>query len=81
VVPVDLKDVRFLVVSTVEPGTEVSSHSHDEAILRYITSGSLTLNGEEFGAGDWILVPRDAPDEILTAEGYTAVAGYGQACK
>lgn len=81
VIPVDVSYVRFLVVSKVEPGTMVTSHAHDEPIVRYITTGRLTLNGQPFEAGEWMVVPRGVDYHIETDAGYTAVAGYGVACE
>ncbi|MEJ1409100.1 MAG: cupin domain-containing protein [Candidatus Sedimenticola sp. (ex Thyasira tokunagai)] len=81
VLPIDFRDFCMLVVSEVEPNTTVPKHVHKEGIARYIISGSLVLNGEEYKAGDWILVPEDTPYEIFTEEGYTAIAGYLQACE
>lgn len=80
VIPVDLIDTRFLVLTAVDPGSTVDAHSHDEAVVRYIVNGSLTLNGQQYGAGDWVIVPRGAEYRIVTTTGYTAVVGYGVPC-
>lgn len=80
VVPVDLEDFRIFVVTSVAPGTNVSSHSHDEAILRYVIRGSFELEGVEYTEGEWVLVPSGVAYGISTADGYTTLAGYGQAC-
>lgn len=80
VIPVDLTDTRFLVVTVVDPDSTIKAHSHDEAVVRYIVSGSLTLNGQQYGTGEWMIVPLGAEYEIVTATGYTAIVGYGQAC-
>jgi quercetin dioxygenase-like cupin family protein len=80
VLPVDLQNFRILVLTTAERGTNVASHSHDEAILRYVVSGSLAINGITYGAGEWILIPRDQVYSVETEEGYTTIAGYGVAC-
>ena len=81
VIPVDLRPYCMLVVSTVEPNTEVEGHSHDEGIIRFIVEGSFTLNGKRYTAGDWVFVPSGMLYEICTSEGYTAVAGYYTWCR
>jgi anti-sigma factor ChrR (cupin superfamily) len=80
VLPVDFRDFCMVVVTDVEPGTDVASHGHDEGIVRYIIEGSLRLNGVTYDAGDWILVPPGMKYEIHTDTGYKAVAGYLAAC-
>lgn len=80
VIPVDITDANFLVLTEVSAGTTVKPHSHDEAQLRYIIKGSLTLNDKKYAAGDWVFVPTDVTYSIQTDEGYTALMGYGMAC-
>lgn len=43
VVPIDLSNVRFLVVTDVDPGSTVQNHRHSESILRYVVSGSFAV--------------------------------------
>lgn len=80
VVPVDTGFYHLFVITNVAPGKIVDTHQHDEAILRYVVSGSFTINGEKYSAGEWVVVPANYPYRIETKDGYTVVAGYGQAC-
>ena len=77
---IDFRDFCMLVLTKVAPKTNVPQHSHKEGIFRYIIEGSLTINGEHYRAGDWLVVPEGMPYEISTIEGYTAIAGYLMAC-
>lgn len=80
VIPVDFREFCMLVVTEVEPGAKIPNHTHKEGIVRYITKGSLKLNGTAYKAGDWIMVPEGMSYEIETEEGYASVAGYLAAC-
>jgi quercetin dioxygenase-like cupin family protein len=80
VIPVDAKSFRILVLTQGEPNTQVASHSHDEAILRYIVQGSLTINGTTYREGEWVLVPAGLNYTVESDEGYFTIAGYGEAC-
>jgi hypothetical protein len=71
----------MLVITKVSPGTFVARHAHEEGIVRYITEGSLVLNGVDYPAGDWILVPEGVSYEIQTVDRYSAISGYLEACK
>lgn len=80
VIPVDLEGVRIFVLTTVGPGTQVAEHSHDEAIVRYVIRGSMTVNGTTYREGEWVLVPANHSYAIGTEEGYLTLAGYGVPC-
>jgi hypothetical protein len=80
VIPIDFRDFCMIVLTEVAPCTSVTEHGHKEGIARYITEGSLILNGQTYEAGDWILVPEGMTYEIYTETGYRAVEGYLQAC-
>ena len=48
-----------LFISVGQPGTKVPSHSHDEgAGIRFIISGSISYEGKELNAGDWMYIPK-----------------------
>ena len=68
------------IITTVEPGTVVDTHMHQEPVLRVVAEGDLTLNGIEHKAGDWVLVPGGTPYRVTTKNGYTVIASYGAAC-
>lgn len=80
VIPVDAKSFRILVLTQGGPNTQVASHSHDEAILRYVVRGSLTINGTAYREGEWVLIPAGHSYTIESEEGYFTLAGYGEAC-
>lgn len=80
VIPVDLRPFCMMVITKVDPGTHVPKHAHDEGIIRFVTHGSLRLNGQNYSAGDWVFVPYLVPYEISTDEGYTVIAGYYTSC-
>lgn len=80
VIPVDLRPFCMMVITTVQPGTHVFKHTHDEGIIRYVLRGSFTLNGREYRTGDWVFVPYCMTYEIITSEGYTVIAGYYTSC-
>ncbi len=80
--PIDISQYRILVVSEVSANRHIKPHKHDdEPQFRYITSGSLTLNGETYRAGEWVIVPAGVEYEIHTEEGYTTLAAYGMSCQ
>ena len=55
--PLNFNGFSFQVLTKVDPGTVVRRHSHDTgAIMRFIISGTLHLNGVMYGPGDWIFV-------------------------
>jgi len=80
VIPVDIESFRIVVLTTVGPDSHVAGHSHDEAILRYVVRGSLTINGTTYREGEWVLVPAHHSYTIGTEEGYLTLAPYGVAC-
>jgi hypothetical protein len=48
-------------VTVAQPGAHVGEHSHDEGDgIRFIVSGSITHNGEELSAGDWMYIRKGA---------------------
>ena len=81
VVPVDISYANFLVITSVEPGSKVHPHTHDEPQFRYVIHGSLSLNGKRYVAGDWVFVPAGIPYHIETDEGYTTLGCYGVQCE
>jgi hypothetical protein len=76
VIPIDMSLFTALIITQVAPKTHVARHSHDGAVFRFIASGSLCLNGVDYGSGDWILVPAGVEYEIDTEEGYVAATTY-----
>ncbi len=68
VLPVDIRAFCMLVVTEVGANTTVPRHRHKEPIIRFITKGSLILNGVFYQAGDWIFVPEGVHYEIQTTE-------------
>lgn len=81
VLPIDITRFRILVSTTVAPGRTIKAHHHDdEPQFRYIVSGSFTLNGELYTAGDWVIVPTGHTYEISTIDGYTTLGAYHQNC-
>ncbi|MFD4549412.1 cupin domain-containing protein [Streptomyces sp. NPDC058466] len=80
VIPVNIAQAKFLVLTEVEGPTTVKSHAHSEPILRFVISGRFKLNGKAYSPGDWVYVPAGADYEISTEEGYTALMPYGEPC-
>jgi len=80
VIPIDLLDFCMMVVTEVEPETQVPMYCHEECIFRFIMEGSLTLNGVDYKAGDWLIVPEEFEYEIYTKTGYKALASYRMGC-
>lgn len=82
VLPVDISKFNIMVLTEVQAGQVVKSHSHkDEPIFRFIISGNLLLNGTPYEAGDWVIVPTGMPYEITTEGGYTTMAPYCMSCE
>jgi len=79
-IPVDFSYWNLMVVTAVDPRTVIPEHSHTEAVFRYITRGSMELNGVHYSAGDWLIVPANFTYSIRTREGYTALAQYHENC-
>jgi len=74
------KHNMFYVV-TVPPNSRIKSHSHDEDVFRYLSKGSLVLNGSiQIKEGMWFVVKANTSYNITTKSGYTAVAGYQFEC-
>ncbi len=56
--PVYLSEPSQLFITVAEPDVSVPEHSHDEGDgIRFIVSGSITYNGVELSAGDWMFIP------------------------
>jgi hypothetical protein len=56
--PVYLSEPSHMFISVAEPGVKVPSHSHDEGDgIRFIAGGSITYEGQELTAGDWMFIP------------------------
>jgi quercetin dioxygenase-like cupin family protein len=66
---------------TVPPKTHIKRHSHNEDVFRYVTKGSLVVNGKiPVKEGQWFAVKANTPYDIHTKTGYTAVGGYTDMC-
>jgi len=56
--PVYLTGPSQLFITVAEPGLKVGEHSHDEGDgIRFVAGGSITFEGTELGAGDWMFIP------------------------
>lgn len=56
--PVYLNSESQLYMTVAEPGAKAQPHAHNEGDgIRFITGGSITYNGQELTAGDWMFVP------------------------
>jgi mannose-6-phosphate isomerase-like protein (cupin superfamily) len=51
----------FFFLTVAEPGAVVPSHSHQRDLFRVVVAGSITTNGIELKAGDWMFVPKGTP--------------------
>ena len=80
IIPVDLEQFRIQRVHKVDAGTTIEEHSHDSVMLRTITQGSATVNGERYEEGDWMLIPANTKYSIETKAGYVASCTYGMFC-
>lgn len=76
-----LIDYKMFYITTVPKNTKVERHSHIENVFRLVISGSLSINGKMVQAGEWFVVKRNTPYEIITETGYQALSGYGMACQ
>jgi len=80
VIPADFSRYKMSIVTKVEPGVSVGTHTHEEPIFRYVVEGDVTINGIKHGPGDWVLVPSKVPYNVATVNGYTVFAKYGVQC-
>ncbi len=80
-VPIDCSYWNLHLITVVEAGTVIPEHSHTEPVLRYILDGSLELNGIEYKAGDWIIVPANFAYQIQTIDGYKILSQYFDKCE
>ncbi len=80
VIPVNKGFYKQSVLVSVEPNTKVAKHSHHEPTFRLIIEGSAIINGVEYKAGDWMVVPKDFPYDMETRIGYRALVEYGAKC-
>jgi hypothetical protein len=77
-----LNQYNLFYIVTVPGGTDVSRHSHDEAVFRFLASGDLLLNNEyQIQPGSWFVIRAGVEYEIKTKEGYTTLAGYVSNCR
>ena len=75
-IPVDASVFREMHTVSVKSGVQIQSHAHKYPVFRYITDGSMNLNGIEYGKGDWMVVPSGTNYQIQTGpEGYMALCG------
>jgi|SRR6266699_673466 len=78
--PVHLTGPSQLYISVAEPHAEAPLHSHDEGNgIRFIISGSITYNGQELTAGDWMFIPKGAQYSMKVGP-FGAVMGYCYQC-
>ena len=60
-VPVSHDGPTHLFITVADPGATVPNHAHnDGANARFIASGSITFQGKELTAGDWMFIPAGA---------------------
>ena len=68
-------------ITTVPAGTHVPLHSHGEDVFRFVTKGSLVINGNiRVEEGMWFVIKSNTPYEINTESGYTALGHYTWMC-
>ena len=73
-IPVDVSSFREVHTVEVTANTEINLHAHKHPVFRYITSGTMQLNGTPYNKGDWMLVPGDTEYKIIAGDdGYTAL--------
>ncbi|KZN12509.1 hypothetical protein [Marinomonas sp. TW1] len=76
-VPVDKSCFKHSMLVSVLAETQALKHSHNEPTFRLLIDGKATFNGVEYQAGDWLLVPRDYPYDMVTHVGFKALVEFG----
>ena len=56
--PVHLDNPSHLFITVAEPNAKSPRHSHKDGDgIRFIAGGSITYEGQELSAGDWMFIP------------------------
>jgi hypothetical protein len=56
--PVHLDNPSHLFITVAEPNVKSPRHSHKDGDgIRFVAGGSITYEGKELGAGDWMFIP------------------------
>lgn len=67
-------------VSRAEAGAKVAEHAHDGGdAIRFVLDGSITYQGVELKAGDWMFIPKGVPYAIDIGR-LGATMGYCYQC-
>ncbi|MFG2331372.1 cupin domain-containing protein [Streptomyces sp. NPDC048604] len=78
--PVWLDKPSHLFITAAEPGAQSSTHSHDDGDgIRFIVSGSITYDGQELTAGDWMFIPAGVSYSFETGR-FGALMCYCYCC-
>lgn len=76
-IPVDKSCFKHSMLVSVAAETQALKHTHDEPTFRLLIDGKATFNGVEYQAGDWLLVPRNYPYDMVTHVGFKALVEFG----
>ncbi|MER5471090.1 cupin domain-containing protein [Streptomyces sp. NPDC002935] len=78
--PVWLDKPSHLFITVAEPGAKTPMHSHDDGDgIRFVVSGSITYEGQELTAGDWMFIPAGVQYSFETGR-FGAVMCYCYPC-
>ncbi len=78
--PFTLPTAKFF-ISIGDPNAFCPKHSHAGSSVRFIIYGSITYNGIELSAGDWMYIPKGAEYSFTVGnKGVTTVCGYHNCC-
>jgi hypothetical protein len=57
--PFIMTDKAATFVTVAPAGAKVPSHDHEGESIRFIISGSISVNGQELASGDWVFIPKN----------------------
>jgi hypothetical protein len=78
--PLALRCESQLFVTVGQPGVKVPPHSHDEGHgVRFIAGGSISYEGRELTAGDWMYIPAGQEYSFEVGR-YGAIMCYCYCC-
>jgi hypothetical protein len=78
--PVYFGEPSQMYISVGEPGVKVPTHAHEEGDgIRFIAGGSITYEGQELTAGDWMFIPAGESYSFEVGR-YGAVICYCYCC-
>ena len=64
--PLDFSGLQRFYIRERKAGYSMGKHKHNSASFRYILSGSIVVDGEQYSEGEWVFIPEGVEYDFAT---------------